>query len=150
MPANLVIKKFPFSRRLLRILVVIATVTIFAGLVIVPLEAVHPEGQIRSVIDGVWWSVTTMTTVGYGDLVPVTNGGRILGMVLQISGVTLFGLLVATIAVHLTQAQDEYNFKRLHEILERLEDENKHLRHKIDFLIKNKSNSKETPRRWGI
>lgn len=48
--------------------------------------------------DGVWWSVVTMTTVGYGDISPATPGGRIIGSIVMIFGIGFLGLLTANIA----------------------------------------------------
>lgn len=56
------------------------------------------ESNIRTAGDAVWWSVTTMTTVGYGDRYPVTPGGRVIAMLLMFSGVGLFGALSGIIA----------------------------------------------------
>jgi voltage-gated potassium channel len=56
------------------------------------------EGNIKTAEDAIWWSVSTVTTVGYGDKVPVTTEGRIVGMVLMISGVGLFAGLSGLLA----------------------------------------------------
>jgi len=48
--------------------------------------------------DALWWSVVTMTTVGYGDISPETPGGRIVGMCVMLLGIGFLGLLTATIA----------------------------------------------------
>ncbi len=48
--------------------------------------------------DALWWSIVTMTTVGYGDISPATQGGRIVAMAVMISGIGLIGILTATIA----------------------------------------------------
>jgi len=54
--------------------------------------------NIRSAGDAVWWSVTTITTVGYGDKYPVTHEGRMIAGLLMITGVGLFGTLSGVIA----------------------------------------------------
>jgi voltage-gated potassium channel len=61
-------------------------------------EETATDSNIRSFWDGVWWSVVTMGTVGYGDRYPVSPGGRIVGLLLIFSGVGLMSLFTATIA----------------------------------------------------
>ena len=51
-----------------------------------------------SVWDGVWWAVTTMTTVGYGDEYPVTTLGRIYALVLMLVGIGFIAILTGAIA----------------------------------------------------
>jgi voltage-gated potassium channel len=46
----------------------------------------------------VWWAIVTITTVGYGDVYPITTAGRITGVVLMFSGLALFGVLAGTLA----------------------------------------------------
>jgi voltage-gated potassium channel len=57
-----------------------------------------PSANIKTASDAIWWSVTTATTVGYGDRFPVTEEGRILGMALMCSGVGLFSVLSGIVA----------------------------------------------------
>ncbi len=57
-----------------------------------------PPSNIRTAEDAVWWSVTTITTVGYGDRFPVTTAGRLIAAVLMFSGVGLFGTLSGIVA----------------------------------------------------
>lgn len=57
-----------------------------------------PDSNIHTAEDALWWGITTITTVGYGDLYPVTFGGRILAAALMFTGVGLFGTLSGVIA----------------------------------------------------
>lgn len=56
------------------------------------------EGAKISAWDGVWWAVSTMTTVGYGDISPHTNLGRAIAMVVMIVGIGFFSLLIGAAA----------------------------------------------------
>ena len=69
-----------------------------AGLAITDAERGMPGANIQSVIDGWWWSISTLTTVGYGDAYPVTTTGRLVGIAVMASGIALFGTLTAGIA----------------------------------------------------
>lgn len=53
--------------------------------------------------DALWWSLVTVTTVGYGDIAPVTTTGRIIAAVLMLVGISLFGIVTANIARHITR-----------------------------------------------
>ena len=55
---------------------------------------------IHSFGDALWWAVVTTTTVGYGDIAPVTSAGRMIAVVLIISGVALTGMFTANMANH--------------------------------------------------
>lgn len=57
-----------------------------------------PGSHITNYSDAVWWAVSTLTTVGYGDYVPVTTTGRIIAVLLMIGGISLIGIVSATVA----------------------------------------------------
>jgi voltage-gated potassium channel len=52
----------------------------------------------RSTWDGVWWAVSTMTTVGYGDIAPITNYGRVIAIVVMLVGIGFIALVTGALA----------------------------------------------------
>ncbi len=71
----------------------IALLVVFtASIAVLELER-HAEGNIKTAEDAMWWAVTTVTTVGYGDRYPVTTEGRLVAVGLMVVGVGLFGTL---------------------------------------------------------
>lgn len=58
----------------------------------------EPGANIKTAGDALWWSMTTMSTVGYGDRYPVTTGGRIVAVFLMAGGVGIFGTLSGVVA----------------------------------------------------
>ena len=83
-----------------------------ASLAILETERPHPDSKITTFGDAVWWSITTVTTVGYGDLAPVTGVGRVIAVLLMIGGISLVGVVTATLASWIIQsvaAEDNAN-----------------------------------------
>ena len=70
----------------------------FGSMAILAVEARDPDGNIKTASDALWYSLVTMSTVGYGDRFPVTNLGRIIGAVIIIVGVGLFGTITGFLA----------------------------------------------------
>ncbi len=64
---------------------------------------------IGSFEDAIWWSFVTTTTVGYGDISPVTSLGRIIAAVLMIVGIGFIGMLTGTIATYFLKSKDKNN-----------------------------------------
>lgn len=65
---------------------------------IVHVESNNPDAGIKTFYDAVWWSAVTLTSVGYGDLVPTTEGGRIIGFLFLFGSLTLFGVIIGQIS----------------------------------------------------
>ena len=77
--------------------IVTVLIIIFSSISILIVETA-PNSNIRTAEDAVWWTMTTVTTVGYGDKFPVTTEGRIIGMLVMCSGVGLIGAYTGFIA----------------------------------------------------
>lgn len=78
------------------------------------------DANITSAEDAIWWSISTITTVGYGDKYPVTTEGRVVGIVLMICGVGMFAGLSGLMASAFLGGQDR-KAVGTEEILERLD-----------------------------
>ena len=61
-------------------------------------ERGRPESSIETLGDAVWWAFATIATVGYGDMVPVTASGRVIGVILMVVGLALVAIITASIA----------------------------------------------------
>ena len=70
---------------------------VFSSLAMLQLEA-GGHGNIRTAQDAMWWAVTTMTTVGYGDTYPTTAEGRLVAVFLMIGGIGVFGTFSGLVA----------------------------------------------------
>ena len=57
-----------------------------------------PGGRIRSIGDGLWYAIVTMTSTGYGDIIPATLAGRLVGVLLMFGGLTVLSVVTATVA----------------------------------------------------
>jgi voltage-gated potassium channel len=66
-------------------------------------ERYLPGTKIDSFGKAIWWSITTVTTVGYGDVYPITNAGRVIAVLLMIGGISLVGVVTAALASWIIQ-----------------------------------------------
>lgn len=143
------IPSIPLSKRLFKqkrfrqLILILIFFALILGLVIVPIEQNAVDQQIVNTFDGVYWAVTTFTTVGYGDIVPVTILGRSLAMLLQIVGAMFFGIIVAIIGSYVNRSQDEFYWNRLFERIDRLESKIDEMKKQSDFLVKKESQPKQ-------
>jgi len=69
-----------------------------AALAVLDAERRNPDANISDFGDAMWWSVSTMTTVGYGDRYPTTGPGRLVAFALMVAGIALLGTVTATLA----------------------------------------------------
>jgi voltage-gated potassium channel len=76
-----------------------SALTIFVGAItVLDAEQDVPGANITEFGDALWWSVVTVTTVGYGDHYPVTVEGRLVAVGLMLIGIALVGVLTAAVA----------------------------------------------------
>jgi voltage-gated potassium channel len=80
-----------------------------------------PGATIHTFGDALWWSIVTVTTVGYGDKYPVSAGGRGVAVVLMITGIGLVGVLSASVASYFVGQRSDQDMTDLHERLDRIE-----------------------------
>ncbi|MEU9984652.1 potassium channel family protein [Streptomyces sp. NPDC050856] len=108
----------------------------FGSLAVLHVERDAPEGNIRTLGDAVWWSFTTMTTVGYGDHAPTTGLGRFLAVGLMLSGIALLGVVTANIAAWFISRfeRDDAQERRQTALLEALTEEVRQLRAEVGRL----------------
>lgn len=84
---------------LVTVFVFMLVVLVIAGIGVFLVEnpVANPESQIKDLGDGFWWAIVTMTTVGYGDKVPLTSAGRILAGIVAVSGILVIAFPTAII-----------------------------------------------------
>lgn len=85
---------------------VTAGLVLVGSLVELDLERGAPHATITSFGDALWWAIATVTSVGYGDLFPVTPAGRAAATLLMVAGVGLLGTVTASLAAWLVRAEE--------------------------------------------
>jgi voltage-gated potassium channel len=105
------------------------TLAIFASIAILNLENV-PEANIKTPVDALWWSIVTITTVGYGDKYPVTIEGRIIAVILMIAGISLFGTFTGLMASLFVEPEQQEESNEIRQLAEEV----RALREKIEAL----------------
>ena len=74
-----------------------------SALAVLEAERYAPGASITTLGDAVWWALVTITTVGYGDVYPITIQGRISATVLMLSGLVLLGVITATLSSYVIE-----------------------------------------------
>ncbi|MBE6063693.1 MAG: potassium channel family protein [Clostridium butyricum] len=130
------IKEILFTNGFIYALGIITVITIIGSIGIYFCEVKINSG-IRTFEDALWWSVVTVTTVGYGDIIVVTRAGRIIACMLMITGVCFISMLTSTMSTYFFSKLKEWE-KNDVIILENLE----HYKDFIDLSQLTKENRK--------
>jgi voltage-gated potassium channel len=108
-------------RRAVGLIVAVATALALIAAVLVRLL----DPAIGTFPDALWWAVSTVSTVGYGDVVPVSGAGRLVATALMLTGLALIPLITSVVVSILvskrTREAREDELRDLHQILERLD-----------------------------
>jgi len=99
--SSVMVREMLSRNRLGPILAAIVIVTTLGGAVIG-----HFDPSFRHPLDGIWWAWVTVTTVGYGDLVPQTGAARVFAILLMMLGVSMIALLSASLVTMFQEEED--------------------------------------------
>ncbi|UZE95532.1 potassium channel family protein [Alkalimarinus alittae] len=91
-------------------------ITVMAGFLIAGLDP-----AIETPWEGIWWAWVTVTTVGYGDIVPVSTEGRLFGSFLILMGIGIFSMLTASFSAFFVSRDEKLVVQREQQILAKLE-----------------------------
>ena len=95
-----------------KVIVTALFLTYLAGIEITMAERGKPGATIQNVGDGFWWAITTLTTVGYGDIYPTTTEGRFIAVGLMVSGICVLGFISATVAAWFVKMTQDDSVQR--------------------------------------
>ena len=112
---GLAIQKVAIGRQLgitIKVLLTSIFVAYISAVQITITERGAEGSNIKNFGDGLWWAVTTVTTVGYGDRYPTTTQGRFLAAATMIMGISLMGVITASVAAwFIKMGQEDANKK---------------------------------------
>ncbi len=79
------------------------------------------ESDGSSYGDGVWWAIVTLTTVGYGDIFPVTTGGRLIAIALMVLGIGFVAVFTGAVAAYFVEEEESSTHEEIKAIREQLD-----------------------------
>ncbi len=122
-------------------LIILALVIFFGSIAIFFIESPYENSKINSFLDAIWWTVATMTTVGYGDMIPVTDAGKIMAIFYMLFSIGFFLIFISVIASRIFHKQIKSNEPEISHaqklILERIDDLEKNIKEIRDSLKQN-------------
>ena len=127
--------------KLFYLLPVVAGVIILGSIIIFLVESPHENSQIKTMLDAVWWTVATVTTVGYGDIVLVSDEGRIIAMFFMFFGIGVIAIFLSVLGTNFYNKQFQGEEKEIThgqdlilKKIEELEKNQKKIQEKLDEL----------------
>ena len=119
------------NERLLALPGIAVVMIVFSTALIVQAERLAPGATIKSSGDALWWALTTVTTVGYGDTYPVTTEGRIIAAGLMLVGIALFGSISAIVTSKLILPKETKDHEELRREVRALHEDIRELREEL-------------------
>jgi voltage-gated potassium channel len=107
---GLAIQKVAIGRQFaitIKVLLASIFVAYISAIQITIAERTVDGSNIKNFGDGLWWAITTVTTVGYGDRYPTTTEGRFIAIALMIMGISLMGVITASVAAWFVKMGEE-------------------------------------------
>ncbi len=83
------------------LLITVVLLVPFGGFVIFSLESPNENSEINTLLDAFWWASATITTVGYGDLILVTDSAKIFAIFYMFSGITIAGIFLSLLGTRI-------------------------------------------------
>ncbi len=119
------------TEKLLALPGVAFVMVLFSTTLMIEAERHAPDATIKTGGDALWWALTTVTTVGYGDTYPVTGEGRVIAAVLMLVGIALFGSMSAIITSKLILPKETKDHEEMRREVRALHAEIKELREEL-------------------
>lgn len=113
------------ASRLVAAVVLCLTVMLLSAIVIYTVESTVQPQQFPNVLASLWWAVMTLTTVGYGDVYPVTAVGRFCAGVISLVGIGIIAIPTGIIAAGFTTVMPKEEKEEIEEIEKEIEEEEK-------------------------
>ena len=109
----------------------VALATVFLVVIAGAVQTTINEGDCKTFWDGIWWTVVTVTTVGYGDIYAHTVAGRTVAIILMFVGIGFLAVLTATISSYFVKADRQGENSEILDALRRLETDVAEMRRRL-------------------